>query len=445
MKKKFLDRLKKLQGRDSEVVENSTIEESHQPEVAASDSIVEEEEEEVSSEMSPEGPVISIFFNVHQPNFLKRYSFFDIGQEPFYEDDELNRQKLDEASKLSYLPANELLTELIESSGKRFRISLSLSGTLIEQLEKHRPDVLESFQKLHATGGVEIVCGTYYHSMGFHRSKEEFAEQVSLQREKVKEVFGVEPKVYRHNACIYFNELAAYVESLGFTSMLAEPVDGSLHGREANRLYRSPGVKEMKVHLRNGSLSDDLGVRFSHQDWDQFPLTSEKFASWCHESGGQLVNLFMNYECLGLHQRAESGIFEFWKAFPKAWEECGGRFLTISETAETFEISGEYDCHLPTSWADEEKDLSPWKGNVMQEEARRKILAMEEEVKTKNDPELLHQWRKMQTADHFYYMSTKTGADGEELHAARRPYPSAYDAYLYFMNALTDLQLRVRQ
>jgi len=157
------------------------------------------------------------------------------------------------------------------------------------------------------------------------------------------------------------------------------------------------------------------------------------------------VNLFMNYDCLGNHQPVESGIFEFWKVFPSAWEELGGRFATISEVAEDIEVSGEYDCHLPTSWSDEEKDLSAWKGNVMQEEARRKLLIIEKEVKAKNDPELLHQWRKMQTAEHFYFMSTKKGPDGEELHARRRPYPSAYDAYLYFMNALTDLQLRLKK
>ena len=78
----------------------------------------------------------------------------------------------------------------------------------------------------------------------------------------------------------------------------------------------------------------------------------------------------------------------------------------------------------------------------MQQEARRKILVIEEAVKSKNDPELLHQWRKMQTSDHFYYMSTKGGEAGA-VHDYFRPYDNAYDAYLFFMNALSDLQLRV--
>lgn len=390
----------------------------------------------------PSLPEISIFFEVHQPNRLKSYSFFDIGNDPFYEDDLLNKAVLDEISEKSYLPANALLTRLIAESQGRFRISMSLSGVFLEQLEAHRPDVLKSFQKLYATGGVELVCETYYHSMGFHRSKEEFAEQVELQRKKLKELFGAEPKAFRHTACVYFNELAAYVEGLGFESMLAEAVGTVLQGREANRLYRSPGVKEMKTHLRNGTLSDDIAFRFGKHEWDEHPVTAEKFAHWCRESRGEVVNLFMDYDCLGNHQAADTGIFDFWAAFPSAWEALGGSFSTVSEVAAKLAVSGEYDCHLPTSWADEEKDLSPWKGSAMQEEARRKILVIEEQVKAKNDPELLHQWRKMQTAEHFYYMSTKEGPAGE-LHAKGRPYPSAYDAYLNFMNALSDLQLRL--
>ena len=397
-----------------------------------------------ASKANPDLQPICFFFEVHQPNRLKHYSFFDVGNDPFYEDDETNRRLLDEACEECYLPANEMMTQLIEEGKGQFRISMSVSGVLLEQLEASRPDVLESFQKLHATGGVEIVAETYYHSMNFHRSKKEFAAQVEKQMEKVKEVFGVKPKAFRHTACIYFNELAAYVEGLGFESMLGEAVGHVLGGREANRLYRSPNCETLKTHLRNGILTDDIAFRFGNPDWPQHPLSAEEFATWCQNNGGEVVNLFMDYEAIGQHQKAETGIFEFFKAFPAAWETLGGRFVTVSEAASELEVSGEYDCHDPTSWAHESKDLSAWKGNAMQEEARRKILVLEDLVKSKNNPELLHQWRKMQTAEHFYYMST-TGGTAGEMHDRLRPYESAYDAYLYFMNALSDLQIRLEE
>ncbi|MBK1832880.1 glycoside hydrolase family 57 protein [Roseibacillus ishigakijimensis] len=399
-----------------------------------------------AEDSAPPAPIqpICFFFEAHQPNRLKPYSFFDIGHEENYEDDELNNKLLNEICDKSYLPANKLMKELIEEGEGNFRISLSISGVLLEKLEKERPDVLKSFQELHATGGVEIVAETYYHSISFHRSKEEFAEQVQMQVDKIESVFGVKPKAFRHTACVYYNELAAFVEGLGFESMLGEAVGRILDGREANYLYRSPNVKEMKVHLRNGILSDDIAFRFGNHAWPEHPLTAEKYARWCQTNGGEIINLFMDYECLGYHQEEETGIFKFLKAFPREWAKLGGRFVTVSEANDEFDSAGIYDCHEPTSWADLDKDLSPWKGNAMQEEARRKILNMEELVKSKNCPKLLHRWRKMQTAEHFYYMSTKGGECGD-FHDRLRPYPSAYDAYLYFMNALSDLQIRLEE
>ena len=401
------------------------------------------ETSEVSKANSDLQP-ICFFFEVHQPNRLKAYSFFDIGHDPFYEDDDESRRLLDETCEKCYLPANAMMTKLIEEGKGQFRISMSVSGVLLERLEASRPDVLESFQKLHATGGVEIVAETYYHSMIFRRSQKEFAAQVEKQMEKIKEVFGVKPKAFCQTACIYFNELAAFVEGLGFESMLGEAVGHVLNGREANRLYRSPNCKNLKTHLRNGILTDDIAFRFGNHEWPQHPLSSEEFAKWCQNNGGEIVNLFMDYECIGQHQDANTGIFEFFQAFPSAWANLGGRFVTVSEAAEELEVAGEYDCHEPTSWAHDDKNLSAWEESAMQEEAHRKILLIEDAVKSKNKPELLHQWRKMQTAEHFYYMSTKTGIAGE-MHDRLCPYDSSYDAYLYFMNALSDLQIRLEE
>ena len=402
------------------------------------------EKKSTKRNLDPNLPAICLFFEAHQPNRLKPYSFFQIGSDPFYENDTLNQQILSKVSERCYLPANALFERLTEETKGDFRFSMSLSGVFLEQCEHHRPDVLKSFQDLHAAGGLELLAETYYHSMGYHQSKGEFEEQVALQQQKLKEVFDCKPSIYRHTEQIYFNELAAHMEDLGFKGMLAEGVERVLQGRSANRLYQAPNVKRLKTLLRAGGLSDDLGFRFGDHDWAEHPLMAGKFADWCQASGGDVVNLQLNYETIGEHQGKETGIFEFWEAFVKEWIERGGEFLTPSEVIARFEAKQIYDCHEPTSWADTEKDLSPWKGNTMQLEARRKILLIEKAVKAKDDPELLHQWRKMHTSDHIYYMSTKE-RESRAVHESFRPYSNAYDPYLYFMNALSDLQLRVEE
>jgi len=243
-------------------------------------------------------PKICLFFEAHQPNRLKPYSFFDIGNDPFYENDELNAKILNQVSESCYLPANQLFTKLIEEGEGDFCFSMSLSGVFIEQMEHHRPDVLESFKKLHATGGVELLGETYYHSMDFHMSPPEFERQVKLHQAKIEEHFGVTPTAYRHTEMVYFNQLASFVGKMGYKAMLAEGVPRILGGRSPNHFYRSPTVKSMKVLPRHGALSDDLGYRFNDSDWEGYPLTAEKYASWCAASGGQMVTLFMDYESI---------------------------------------------------------------------------------------------------------------------------------------------------
>ncbi len=389
-------------------------------------------------------PDVCLYFEAHQPNRLKPYSFFQIGTDPFYEDDALNGEIVSRVADRCYLPANAMFKELADRLGGRFKMGLSLSGVLVEQLEHHRPDALQSFVDLHATGCVELLAETYYHSLCFRSSGREFRRQVELHGEKLKEVFGAKPKVLRHTELVYFNELAAFVEKLGYKGMLAEGVDRVLAGRSPNHAYRSPNVKRMKVLTRNGRLSDDLGFRFADPGWSEHPLTPEKFAAWLAAEPGDVVNLFLDYETIGEHQPAGSGIFEFWRGLPEAVLAAGARFTTPREALKAHKAAGIYDCHEITTWADASKDLSPWKANPMQFEAKKKILDLRKVVKKCNDPELLHQWSKMQTSDHFYYMSTKGGAEGE-VHASFRPYDSPYDAYVYFMNALSDLQVRARR
>lgn len=389
-------------------------------------------------------PDICLYFQVHQPNRLIPYDFFRIGEHAFYEDDGMNASILNKVAEKCYLPANRMFKKLIEESEGRFRMALSISGTVIEQLEQHRPDVLESFQELVATGGVEILAETYYHSLSFVHSNKEFERQVEMHLEKIEDVFSVRPRVFRNTELIYNNAIAAQAETMGFDGVIAEGVEWTLNGQSPNFLYRAPTTARIKTLLRNIPLSDDLGFRFSDKSWKEYPLTPEKMAEWIMDSPGDVVNLFMDYESIGEHQWEDTGIFDFWEKLPEAVIEAGSQWVTPTEAVEVYRASREYDCHFITSWADAERDLSAWMGNVMQQEAIAKVHRLEQEILAVRDPDLTHTWAKMQTSDHFYWMSTKGGTDGS-VHSYFTPYPSPYDAYIYFMNVLADLQIRLRR
>ncbi len=389
-------------------------------------------------------PDACLFFQVHQPFRLIPYDFFRIGEHAFYEDDGLNARILNKVAERCYLPANAMFRRLIEEHGGRFRLALSISGTAIEQMERHRPDVLESFQELVATGGVELLAETYYHSLAFVHSTKEFERQVELHLDKLEAVFHVRPRVFRNTELIYNNAIAAQAETLGFEGILAEGVPWTLNGQSPNFLYRAPDTARIKTLLRNIPLSDDLAFRYSDPNWCERPLTADKFAAWLAACDGDVVNLCMDYESIGEHQGKDSGIFDFWRALPEAVIEAGSQWVTPTEAVTLYRAAREYDCHFLTSWADGERDLSAWAGNPMQQEALAKIHRLEQAVLDAKDPDLAATWAKMQTSDHFYWMSTKDGTDGD-VHTYFTPYPSPYDAYIYFMNALADLQIRLRE
>jgi alpha-amylase len=389
-------------------------------------------------------PHTCLYFQVHQPNRLIPYDFFRIGQHAFYEDDGLNAEVLSKVAEKCYLPTNALFKKIIEKTHGRFRMTLSISGTVIEQMQHHRPDVLKSFQELVATGSVELLAETYYHSLAILHSKKEFERQVERHLETLESVFHVRPRVFRNTELIYNNAIAAQAETMGFDGIMAEGVPWVLNGQSPNHVYRAPYVTRLKTLLRNAALSDDLGFRFSDQSWSEWPLTPEKFAGWVKQAPGDVVNLFMDYETIGEHQWKDTGVFEFWENLPDAMHDEGIHWVTPGEVVDLFSATREYDCHWPTSWADAERDLSAWTGNVMQQEAIAKIHRLEEEVLAAKDPDLAHVWAKLQTSDHFYWMSTKGGTDGS-VHQYFSPYSSPYDAYIYFMNALGDLQVRLRR
>jgi len=392
-------------------------------------------------------PSVCFYFQVHQPYRIKRYSFFDIGNDHFYEDDEKNRVILNKVSEKCYLPANKTILDLIKKHKGKFKVAYSLSGTLIEQLEVFRPDVLKSFIELSKTGCVEFLSETYYHSLSFIYSKEEFNRQVKLHDEKIFKYFGQKPKVFRNTELIYNNEIAAHVESLGFKGILCEGVDRILNGRTPNYVYTPKGSKNIKALLKNYRLSDDIAFRFSDVNWNEFPLTADKFASWVHKiaGNGEVLNLFMHYETFGEHQWESTGIFDFLAHLPEeVMKHKDFNFLTPSEVIAKYEPRDEYDVKDYTSWADAERDLSAWLSNSMEQEAAKRLYSLHEKVMASGDAEMIHTWGKLQTSDHFYYMCTKFWSDGD-VHKYFSPYDSPYDAYIYFMNVYSDFELTLEK
>jgi alpha-amylase len=341
------------------------------------------------------------------------------------------------------------MLELIEKYKGEFRISYAISGVASEQFEAWRPDVLESFKKLAKTGCVEFISETYYHSLAFIFSKDEFKRQIEKHKALLKKHFDYEPKVFRNTELQYNNELAKFIEDLGYKGIICEGVDRVLKGRSPNFLYRAPNASKIKSLLKNYKLSDDIAFRFSNRAWEEWPLTADKFASWVHPiaGNGETINLFMDYETFGEHQWAETGIFEFMRYLPQhILKHKDFNFKTPSEVVAQYEVKDIYDCHDLTSWADSERDLSAWLGNPMQDESIEKIYALEKEVYATQDKFVIDVWQKMLTSDHFYYMCTKFWSDGD-VHKYFSPYDSPYDAYIYYMNSLSDFvnQLKKRK
>ena len=388
---------------------------------------------------------VCFYFQVHQPFRLRRYSVFDTDRHYFdqYKNAELCRK----IAEKCYLPANKVFADLFQRHDGRFRIAFCLSGTAIEQLQQHTPEVIESFQKLNETGCVEFLNETYYHSLAFLYSREEFREQVEMHRALVKKLFGQEARVFRNTELIYNNDLAHFVSHMGYDAILTEGADHILGYRSPNYVYRPPHAPKLKLLLKNYRLSDDIAFRFSNRTWEQWPLTAEKFAKWVSQINGNgfLCNLFMDYETFGEHQWAETGIFDFLDHLPGEILKNGdNEFLTPSQALDKFEPVGEIDVPHMISWADTERDLSAWLGNAMQSNALHELYKLEAALREKGDPQLLADWRRISSSDHFYYMCTKYWADGD-VHKYFSPYESPYDSYINFMNVLDNVRSRLRE
>jgi alpha-amylase len=392
-------------------------------------------------------PSVCFYFQVHQPFRIKRYSFFDIGNDPFYEDDKMNREVLNKVSDKCYIKTNNKMLELIKRHKGKFRISYSLSGTVIEQFEIYRPDVLKSFVALAETGCVEFLSETYYHSLAFLENKKEFVRQIEKHDTLIKKYFGQTPKVFRNSELIYNNELAAFIEKMGYKGILCEGVDRILGSRTPNFVYKPKGTKKIKALLKNYRLSDDIAFRFSDKNWSEWPLKAETYASWVHKiaGNGEVVNLFMDYETFGEHQWESTGIFDFLDHLPaQIMKHKDFDFKTPSEVIDAYPSRDEYDCPEFTSWADAERDLSAWLSNNIEKEAMKRIYGMEKKVMSTGNKDMIDTWGKLQTSDHFYYMCTKFWSDGD-VHKYFSPYESPYEAYIFYMNVFSDFESKLNK
>ena len=382
---------------------------------------------------------------MHQPWRLKVYRFFNIGKDHNYLDDFTNRAIMQKVARQCYLPMNALLLKLIKENKGAFKCSFSITGSAVEQFRAYAPEVLDSFRALADTGCVEFLAETYSHSLAALSSKEDFVEQVKLHTKMIKEEFGKKPVAFRNTELIYSDQIGEMVSSLGFKTILAEGARHVMGWKSPNYIYTNAIENSLRVLLRNYKLSDDIAFRFSNQGWDQYPLTAEKFAQWIADENGDVINLFMDYETFGEHQKATTGIFDFMKALPKAMLKHGEiNFATVSEAAKASQPVGVLHCPHVMSWADEERDVTAWLGNELQNEAFSKLYALKDRVKALKNADFDYVWNFMQTSDHFYYMATKWLSDGD-VHSYFNPYGSSYEAFINYMNVLSDFEIEVEK
>lgn len=387
---------------------------------------------------------ICLYFQVHQPYRLRQYRFFDIGKNHSYFDDFANKTIMSKVASRCYIPTNRLILDLIREYGGAFQVAFSVSGMAIEQMEQYAPQALDSFKELAATGHVEFLAETYSHSLSSLISPKKFKNQVLMHKKAVEEHFGQKPKTFRNTELIYSDTIGALAAEMGFATMLAEGARHILGWRSPNYLYVNALNPKLQLLLRNFRLSDDIAFRFSDREWGDWPLTAEKYAGWIAGAleKDEMVNIFMDYESFGEHQPAETGIFDFLKALPgMILNHTNLEILTPAQAAAKHQPIAPLHVPYAISWADEERDISAWQGNEMQQEAFNNLYALEDRIKKSGDLDLQRDFRRLQTSDHFYYMCTKLFSDGD-VHKYFNPYSSPYDAFINYMNVLSDLTLR---
>jgi len=389
---------------------------------------------------------VCLYFEVHQPMRLNRFSVFNIGNESSnlsYFDKKLNRQIFEKVAKKCYLPTNNLILDLIRRYNGEFKVSYSLTGTFIEYCQQFMPELIDSFKELFRTGSVDMIEETYYHSLSsLYENMDEFEDQIKMHNKMIKNLFNYHPRVFRNTEAIYDNRIAKKASEMGYKGIITEGTEKILSWRSPNYIYK-PVNSDIKVLLRNYTLSDDIGFRFSARLWKDHPLTADKFAYWINHNEGDLVNLFMDYETFGEHHWEDTGIFDFLDHLPgEVFKHRHIDFVTVSEAVERYEPVGIIDVPRAISWADEDRDVSTWLGNDMQIACFNELKNIGSKLKEKGDNELINTWRRLQTSDHLYYVSTKGLEDGD-VHAYFSPYDGPYDGFINYMNILQDLKAKL--
>ncbi len=390
---------------------------------------------------------LCLYFQVHQPFRLRRYRFFDIGNDHYYYDDYMNETIMRRIADNCYLPANKLMLDLINKHKGKFKVSFSISGIALDQFEIYAPEVVDSFKKLAQTGNVEFLAETYSHSLVSLKNKEEFTAQIKEHSKKIMELFGVKPTVFRNTELVYSDEIGEMVTKLGYKAVLTEGAKHILGWKSPNYVYCNAINPKLKVLMRNYKLSDDISFRFSDKSWNEWPVTADKYIEWLKgiEEKEEIINLFMDYETFGEHQKSDTGIFDFLNAMTDAVINDGSfKFITPAEVAKELQPISAVQVPHPISWADEERDLTAWLGNYLQDEAFNKLYELSDLIIQSKDEELRKDWRYLQTSDHFYYMCTKFFSDAT-VHSYFNPYNSPYDAFINYMNILNDFSIRVTE
>ena len=388
---------------------------------------------------------ICLFFQVHQPFRHRRYRFFDIGNDHYYYDDYTNETVMRKVAKNSYLETNRLLLKLANQLEGKFKVSFSITGVALDQFEMYAPEVTDSFRDLAKTGCVEFLSETYSHSLASLKDEQIFKEQVELHKNRIQELFGQKPGVFRNTEMIYSDEIGNIVAKMGYKGMLTEGAKHVLGWKSPNFLYVNAVNPRLKVLMRNYQLSDDISFRFSNKDWSEYPLTAEKLINWIEKLGDneEVINLFLSYESFGERQKKESGIFDFLKHFvTKTVENKSLKFATPLEVLQQVQPVSVVSVPHAISWADEERDLTAWLGNKMQKEAFDKLYSLSSKMDQCTDTELIKDWNYLQTSDHFYFMSTKFFSSGE-THSYFNPFKSPYEAFINYMNILSDFAVRL--
>jgi alpha-amylase len=390
---------------------------------------------------------ICFYFQVHQPFRLKRYRFFDLGHDHYYYDDYSNEAIMRKVADKCYLPANKIMLDLILKHKGKFKVAYSLSGLAINQFRLYAPEVLDSFRSLAATGMVEFLAETSSHSLASLKSRSEFERQVTIHKDMLKEFLGIEATAFRNTELIYSDEIGSWIADMGFKAVLTEGAKHILGWKSPNFLYCNSINPRLKVLLRNFVLSDDIAFRFSNRDWIEWPLTADKYANWVNKlaPNSEVLNIFLDYETFGEHNWKESGIFDFLSHMPSAiLKKTPFKFMTPTEVADSLQPVSAINIHTPISWADEERDITAWHGNDLQVAALDKLYSLARKVNKCEDQQIKKDWAYLQSSDHFYYMATKFFSDGA-VHAYFNPYETPYDAFMNYMNVLSDFEIRLKQ